>query len=322
MGVSSWKQGHAVIISASRRTDIAAFYSDWFMNRIRAGYCAVPNPMNPRQVARVSLAPEDVTAVIFWTRSPTPLLAHLPELEARGFRYYFQITLLDSPRELDHKTPPLQAAVNAFQTLADRIGAERVIWRYDPIVYSSLTPPAYHIDKFGQIAALLNGYTQRSVISVVDHYRKVARRVADLRARGIDIYEGEAVSAMIAHLMPALAATAAANGMALESCAETHNLTSYGIRPGKCVDDALIRRGFGIDVTTKKDPAQRAACGCVQSRDIGMYDTCLFGCQYCYATSSFDRARANHRAHDPHAAALIGDADVASPDPVQRTLPW
>lgn len=311
-----------MIISASRRTDIAAFYSDWFMNRIRAGYCAVPNPMNPRQVARVSLAPEDVTAFVFWTRSPTPLLAHLPELDARGFRYYFQITLLDYPRELDHRTPPLLTAVNAFRTLADRIGPERVVWRYDPIVFSSLTPPAYHIDKFGQIAALLNGYTQRSVISVVDHYRKVARRFADLRTRGIDIYEGEAVSDMIARLMPALSAIASANGLTLESCAETHNLTPYGILPGKCVDDALIRRVFGIDVTAKKDSAQREACGCVQSRDIGMYDTCLFGCQYCYATSSFDRARDHHRDHDPHAAALIGDADVDAPESLQRPLPW
>jgi hypothetical protein len=122
--------------------------------------------------------------------------------------------------------------------------------------------------------------------------------------------------------MPALSASASANGLTLESCAETHNLTPYGILPGKCVDDALIRRVFGIDVTAKKDSAQREACGCVQSRDIGMYDTCLFGCQYCYATSSFDRARDHHRDHNPHAAALIGDADVDSPESVQRPLQW
>ncbi len=122
-----------MIISASRRTDIPAFYAEWFMQRIRAGYCTVPNPFNRGQVSTISLAPEDVDAIVFWTRFPRPLLPHLDELDRCGYRYYFQFTLLDYPRSLETHRPDVRQAVEAFRTLAERIGPERVIWRYDPI---------------------------------------------------------------------------------------------------------------------------------------------------------------------------------------------
>lgn len=292
------------------------------MNRIRAGYCTVPNPMNPQQVSRISLAPEDLTAIVFWTRNPTPLLDHLAELDGRGYRYYFQFTLLDNPRELDQKTPSLKAALSAFHTLANRISPRRVIWRYDPIVLSSITPPRYHVDKYEEIASQLAGSTQRSIISIVDHYKKIGKRFSDLRSQGIEIYDGEAVLNLIDQLLPDIMRTAQKYGLEIQSCAEILNLTSYQICPGKCVDDQLIESLFGISTTAKKDPGQREACGCIPSRDIGMYDSCLFGCQYCYATSSFDRSRKNHRSHDPNSPSLIGHYDVEPPLNQQLTLPW
>ena len=146
-----------MIISASRRTDIPAFYADWFINRVREGSCEVPNPFNPRQVATISLKPEDVDSIVFWTRSPRPLFRHLRELDGRGFFYYFQYTLLDYPAVIDSHTPPAWRALDTFRALADRIGPERVVWRYDPIVLSEITPPEYHLETFGRLAAALRG---------------------------------------------------------------------------------------------------------------------------------------------------------------------
>jgi hypothetical protein len=292
-----------VIISASRRTDIAAFYGSWFMNRIRAGFCTVPNPMNPRQVSRISLLPADVDAIVFWTRNPRPLFPHLAELDRRGFRYYFQVSLLGYPRAIDPKSPGVAAAVAAIRELSCRIGAERVIWRYDPIVFSDLTPPQYHLEQFDRLANQLSGATRRCVISAVDVYRKLAGRLktlSDTPAAFTPVHDRA-----LHVLLEQLAGSAESRGLEITSCAEAEDWTPWGVRPGKCIDGALLNRVFGLQLSDKKDLRQRAACGCVESRDIGMYDTCTFGCVYCYATTSFERARDRLARHDPEATSLI-----------------
>ncbi len=300
-----------MIISASRRTDIPAFYAEWFMQRIRAGDCHVPNPFNAGQVSVVSLAPADVDAIVFWTRFPRPLLAHLDELDARGYRYYFQYTLLDYPRSveshrLESHRPDGAAAVEVFRRLAERIGPARVIWRYDPILLSAQLDADYHRRQFAKLASALDGSTQRCVISLVDLYAKTRRRLSGLDLADMAEAGTEAVASRpaIADLMRFLADTAQRHGMEITSCAETAELQPYGIRPGKCIDDDLLRTLFGLDLWLKKDPSQRAACGCVLSKDIGQYNTCLFGCQYCYATADFAAARRRHAQHDPSAPAL------------------
>jgi hypothetical protein len=301
-----------MIISASRRTDIPAFYADWLINRVRAGYCIVPNPFNRKQISYVSLKPEDVNIFVFWTRNPRPLFPYLGELDRRGHRYYFQYTLMDNPRPIDRKTPPLEASLETFRELANRIGSEKIIWRYDPIVFSGITGARFHQETYGRIAQELQGYTHRSVISVVDIYRKAARRLRELAEQGVELtdYDGQP-SQRFDHLMQNLVRIAGENGMEIASCAETIDLRPYGVRPGKCVDDQYMKKVFGLDVTNEKDPHQREACGCVISRDIGMYDTCLYGCQYCYATTSFERARINYEEHDSNSPSLIGWYDIA-----------
>lgn len=291
-----------MIISASRRTDIAAFYAPWFMNRVRAGFCTVPNPMNRKQISRISLLPADVDAIVFWTRDPRPLLPSLAELDARGLRYYFQFSLLGYPRLIDPKSPALSVALSAFQGLADKVGPDRVIWRYDPIVFSELTPPAYHEEQFGRLASALRGVTTRSVVSVVDTYRKLQHRLLKLERTPAAF--NPLSPQMLHQLLGRLAAIAQANDMEIASCAEAEDWTPWGIRPGKCVDGDLINRLFRLSLDSKKDPSQRDACDCVASRDIGMYDTCLFGCTYCYATTSFARARQHFAGHDPTAESL------------------
>ncbi len=293
-----------MIISASRRTDIPAFYAEWMVHRLSEGYCTVPNPLNRNQVSRISLRPEDVDAIVFWTRNPRPLMPYLEELDVRGYRYYFQFTLLGYPREIDHKSPAVATAIQAFHELSQRIGPRRVIWRYDPIVVTGITSPAFHRENFRRIAESLRGRTHRSVVSIVDMYRKTASRMRVLDGTPAAVRPHDMGDTQ--SLMADLAELARANGMDIVSCAEQIDLRPFGIRPGKCVDDEVIAEAFGVDIPGKKDPAQRAACGCVVSRDIGMYESCLYGCQYCYATKSFDLARLNFEVHDPRSPSLLG----------------
>ena len=293
-----------MIISASRRTDIPAFYAEWMVRRLREGYCAVPNPFNRNQVSRISLRPQDVDVIVFWTRNPRPLMPYLEELDSRGYRYYFQFTILGYPREIDRKSPPVAAAVRTFSELSERLGSSRVIWRYDPIVLTRFTPPAFHRDNFQQLAESLRNRTRRSVVSIVDSYRKTESRMRKLEGTSAAMQPPDAGE--FERLMCALGELARVNGMDIVSCAEEIDLRPFGIRPGKCVDNEVIAEAFGVDVPGTKDPTQRNACGCVVSRDIGMYESCLFGCQYCYATKSFDKARANFQEHDPNSPSLLG----------------
>jgi Domain of unknown function (DUF1848) len=274
----------------------------------RQGYCAVPNPFNPNQVSYISLKPEDVDVIVFWTRHPHPLMPYLTELDGRGYRYYFQYTLMNNPRSIDSKVPALDVALKTFCELADRIGPERVIWRYDPIVFSPVTDAQFHRQTYEHIARQLRGHTHRSVVSIVDIYPKIKRRLRKLAEQGVELatYDGRPNEAFD-ELMYSLVRAANENEMEIVSCAEDLDLQLYGIRPGKCVDDEYVERVFGLNVTSKKDPAQRDKCGCVVSKDIGMYESCLFGCQYCYATSRFERAQHNHDVeHHLDSPSLLG----------------
>jgi len=270
-----------MIISASRRTDIPAFFAREFMAGIRAGFMDVPNPRNPRAVSRISLRPEDVEAIVFWTRDPAPLLPHLGELDARGYLYYFQYTLLDGPEFFDPQGPRGTEAIKTFRRLAERIGPDRVVWRYDPIVLSDKTGPDYHRAKFEELASALAGATGRVVISLVDFYRSVRPRFRELEKAGISVRPP--APGDLEELIPALAETAAGRSLEIRSCAEEIDLARWGVRPGKCVDDELLSRILGRRLRLRKDPRQRKSCGCVESRDIGVYGTCRRGCLYCYA---------------------------------------
>jgi len=292
-----------MIISASRRTDIPAFYANWFIGRIRAGFCEVSNPFNPRQVTRVSLLPEDVEVIVFWTRNPRPMMRFLPELTARGYRYYFLFTVVDYPRLLETATPSLPTAISVFKRLVDTMGPERVVWRYDPIIFSNLTGPAFHEATFARVASALRGQTTRCVISFLTPYRKVLRRLSRLETRGFRLEEIKAEARD--QLLRRLADCARQNAMELMGCATGGEFHLLGIQDGKCIDDDLIRRAFGMSVPGRKDPCQRESCRCIVSRDIGAYDTCPFGCQYCYATSSFELAKSRYRRHHPDAVALL-----------------
>ncbi|WP_295585031.1 DUF1848 domain-containing protein [uncultured Lamprocystis sp.] len=294
------------VISASRRTDIPAFYGTWLTNRVRAGWCAVPNPFNSKQISRVELNPRE-TIFVFWTRWAKPFIKHLDELEQLGCRFYFQYTLINNPKAIDPNSPSLEKAIDGFRCLADRIGAERLIWRYDPILLSQTTDHDFHLQNFSYIAERLSGATKRVVVSIVDPYDKAARRMDQLGKTQPSFRYRPYQTELDLPLFRNLAGIARNNELTIQSCAEEIELLAAGIQPGKCIDDDLIRTLFEIDVTHAKDKGQRSACGCVESRDIGMYESCLFGCAYCYATQSFAAAEKNHASHNPESESLLGN---------------
>lgn len=301
-----------MIISASRRTDIPAFFGDWFMKRIEEGYFHRVNPFNPKQVSAISLQPDDVEGIVFWTKNPRPFFKHLNSLEAKGYGFYFQYTLNDYTTLLEPHLPSVEKRVDAFKELSTRIGPERVIWRYDPIIVSNLTPVSYHIEKLETLARQLQGYTQRMVISFMDFYGKTENKIKKLQQKEsilfTDISAPEYAEALNS-LVHEISRIGAKYGMKVETCSEAMDLDHFGITHGSCVDAELISK-LGKNPSMKKDKNQRGSCLCVESVDVGVYNTCKFNCLYCYAVQSEQAVNKTLHRHNPNSASLIGQYDL------------
>ena len=307
-----------MIVSASRRTDIPAFYSEWFINRVREGYCCVVNPFNANQISRVSLQSSDIDVIVFWTKNAAPLIPYLTELDNTGYKYYFQYSVNGYPKDLEPDLPSLDKCIQIFCNLSDQLGPDKVIWRYDPVLFTDLTSELYHSEKFRYIADALSGKTSRVVISIADEYRAAKGRLGKL---GIGYRQPQEDNPAFADLMCEMASIAESVKMDIFSCSEIIDLTPYGITAGKCVDNDYIKKVFGIDSSYRKDKTQRLECGCVASKDIGCYDSCLHGCSYCYATRSKNTAVNNYENHYPDSPSLIGRFACPPPETSTDQIP-
>lgn len=291
-----------MILSVSRRTDIPAYYSEWFFNRVKEGFLCVRNPMNIHQVSRIDISPELVDCIVFWTKNASPMLDKLDELSA--YNYYFQYTITGYGKDIEANVPDKKKVILPnFRTLSEKIGANRVIWRYDPIIFSKRYPPEYHIRAFEQIAKELRGYTKKCVISFVDIYAKNMKNIAkacayDLPPEQLKEFAGK------------LAAIAKENGMATASCAEKIDLQECGIEHNCCIDKKLIEEITGTTLKVGKDKVQREECGCVASMEVGSYNTCLHGCIYCYANYSPESVKKNCAKYDPKSPILCDTVGV------------
>lgn len=290
-----------MIISASRRTDIPAFYSGWFLNRIREGYALVPNPYNSRLLSRVKLTPDVVDCIVFWTKNPYPMLDKLDALH--GYPYYFQYTLNPYGKEIEPNLPPLEKRIETFKRLSDKIGKEKVIWRYDPIFTSPEYSIGFHQEAFARIARALRNHTEKCMLGFIDHYPHIRKAV---EARGIHPLKPEEIEAMAVSFKD----TVGPYPIELNTCTAKVNLAHLGIPGGLCIDGALVERIAGYPVQGKKDKNQRNVCRCIESIDIGMYESCLHGCLYCYAIKGNSlTAGRNNRKHDPASPLLIGTVE-------------
>ncbi len=297
-----------MIISASRRTDIPAFYPDWFMKRVREGFFYRVNPFNSKQVSGFSLKPEDVDAICFWTKNPRPLMKHLNELEEMGLKYYFQFTLNPYSNIFEPNTPPLQERIATMIELAEHIGPERIVWRYDPIILSSITPVEWHLEQAECIASKLKDATRRLVFSFYDFYGKGQGRL-NKALQGTGIKLEDITSPVHKDALEQVAfgfkEIADCHGLQIFSCSEDIDLAAIGIEHGACIDGKLISELFGATAVDNKDKNQRESCGCVESADMGMYNTCHFRCAYCYANFNEGMIENNVKKHYPDRPSLL-----------------
>lgn len=288
-----------MILSVSRRTDIPNYYSDWFLNRIKEGFLYVRNPMNIHQISSIDLSPNIVDCIVFWTKNPEPMIERLEEL--KQYKYYFQFTLTGYGKDIECNVPHKKnEVIPIFQKLSKKIGKDKVIWRYDPIIFTDKYTPEYHLKAFEQIAVLLKGYTDKCVISLVDIYAKNKKSISMLNS-----YEMEEVK--LIDFVKKLQQIAMRNGMEMASCAEEMNLESCGIKHNCCIDKKLIESIIGYKLNIGKDKNQRKECGCVESIEVGTYNTCKNGCKYCYANYSFQSVIDNCSKYNPLSPLLCSE---------------
>lgn len=286
-----------MILSVSRRTDIPRFYFDWFLNRLQAGYVLVRNPMNYHQVSKIELSPKTIDFIVFWTKDPAPMLKKLSALEP--YPFYIQFTINAYDKLIEQNLPPKEKLFDTFKKLSDQIGPERMIWRYSPVLLTSKYTPQYHLDFFKQACQQLQGYTYKCNLSFLDVYSKIEHRMKILRISEPDFDQKIELSHQFQNISNA-------HQIALGACGNL-DLEAAKIEKSTCIDGELISRLLHKPLKITKDPNQRKDCYCMPSIDIGTYDTCLNGCQYCYANHAFSKARSNFEKHDPKSPLLFGE---------------
>lgn len=274
-----------MILSVSRRTDVPAWYSDWFFERLRAGYADVRNPYRAGQVSRVPLTPDAVDGIVFWTKNPLPMLNRLRELG--NYAYYFQFTLTPYDGKLEPRLPSKRdVLVPTFRQLSDLAGPHRAVWRYDPVILTEEWTMERHQHCFREMAEDLDGATDECIVSFVDDYACMRQRMR--QAGGRAPTESEA-----GMLLGSFAETALEHGMKLSACCEAALLagreSGKDAWPARCIDANRLSRIAGCHIEAPPDTNQRAGCCCAKSVDVGAYNTCQTGCVYCYATHSAGR---------------------------------
>ena len=329
-----------VIISASRSTDIPAFYAKWFFNRLAKGYCAWYNPFNQQ---KIYISFMNCRVVVFWTKNPKPILPYLHELDERGIHYYFQVTLNDYVKEgFEPNVSSVDDRVETFKKLSEKIGKERVIWRFDPLIITPNITPRDLLTRIWHVGNKLKGYTDKLVFSFVDvkAYRKVQNNLVKetMLFTKDDVENAEANHSQRMEIVQGLQKIREVwhdEGWNVEiaTCAEDIDLESYGIEHNRCIDGELMKRIFAEDEelvyylhTLKwperdmfgqmppipekkknvKDVGQRKICGCMVSKDIGMYNTCRHFCVYCYANTSKESVMNNASKHNEDSESIIG----------------
>lgn len=290
-----------MILSVSRRTDIPAFYAEWFIERLRQKFVLVRNPFNIHSISRIPLTPENVDTVVFWTKNSKPIHKYLDEIDELGYKYYFQYTITPYKKDLEEEVQDKKEIVETFQTLSKKIGSEKVILRYDPVILSDNYTIDFHKKAFARLCDLLAPYTKKIVFSFLDDYKKISKNIQQLNIKEISAEE-------MCIMAEYFADTAKKYNLKIESCAEQIDLERFGINHGKCIDNELIEKITGYKISAGRDN-QRNACGCIKCIDIGEYNTCMHKCLYCYANINKDAAFKNNKLHDTKSPLLIGYVD-------------
>lgn len=276
-----------MILSASRRTDLPAFYGEWTENRLREGRVLVPNPFRPSQVRDLRFSPETVDCIVFWTKNAGPMLPRLPRIREMGYSFYFQYTLTPYGPELEPGLANKRQVLADMRRLGEMLGPEGLVWRYDPILTGFGWTAERHLEAFGRLCRALGGAAGRCVVSFLDIYRGMERAFSPVPPE-----EAE-------RLARGLGQIAAEYRLPLFACSEEGDFSRFGIGRSACIDPTLVSAAAGRTVSVPRDRNQRPGCGCAASVDIGMYGSCRHGCRYCYASGGRRLKSARHNPASP-----------------------
>lgn len=285
-----------MIINTGQRTDIPAFYSEWFANRLKKGFVCVRNPYNLNRVSRYRLDPSVVDVIGFCTKNPAPMFPYMGLLKNYGQCWF--VTITPYGRDIEPNVPDKHKLLEDFQKLSKIVGIKSVGWRYDPIFISEKYTSDYHLHAFEQIVSTLDGYTKTVVISFIDLYPKVRKNFPEAQ---------EVTKEMRLLLGRRMIEIAAAHGMTVKPCAEGDELAAFGADCGGCMGISDYEKAIGRQLNAPKRKGARAECACYLSCDIGAYNTCRHLCRYCYANAEAEKVLANSRRHDPASPFLIGN---------------
>ena len=285
-----------MIINTGQRTDIPAFYPEWFANRLQEGFVCVRNPYDPQQVTRYRLDPSIVDVIGFCSKNPSPMFPYMHLL--RDYGQYWYVTITPYGRDIEPNVPDKHRLLSDFRILSDMVGIDSIGWRYDPIFLSDRYTKDYHLKAFSQMATALEGATKTVVISFIDLYEKVKRNFPEARKvlREDRIELGRAIIQI-----------AASHGMTVKPCAEGDELAAFGADCSGCMTIPDYEKAIGQSLIVPKRRPARAECACYLACDIGAYDTCRHLCRYCYANSDQRRVLANAKLHDPKSPFLLGN---------------
>ena len=284
-----------MIINTGQRTDIPAFYSEWFANRLREGYVLVRNPYNPQSVARYRLTPDVVDLIGFCTKNPEPMLRYMDLLEPFGQFWY--VTITPYGRNIEPHVPNIKRVLETFKRLSDIIGPDRIGWRYDPIIIDQTWPVERHINAFNYMAGELSGYTHTAVISFIDLYEKTKRNYPTVSR----VKREDRIT-----LGRAMIGIGQESDMTIRPCAEGDELAAYGADCSGCMTISMYEKALGQRLKVPNYSPARKECACYLGGDIGAYNTCGHLCRYCYANYDAAAVKRNMERHDPKSPMLIG----------------
>ena len=282
-----------MILNVSGRTDIVAFYSEWFMNRYHEGFIDVRNHFNPSLVSRIFF--DDVDLILFCTKNPIPILNHLKEIKKP---ILFHVTLTPYKQDIEPNIPSKKVIIKAIKKLSEIVGIDNLYIRYDPIFISDQYTLEYHIKAFDKLCSLLNGYVKKIIISFLDDYKNVRQNKSILNYRSFTENDYKEIGINFSN-------SAKKYDMTVQTCFEDKNLVEYGFIKGECLSHELAFKLTGKTYSSWK-ARKGNKCNCVQMVDIGVYNSCNHLCKYCYANFDEKKVKSIIKNHDPNSSLLIG----------------
>lgn len=285
-----------MIINTGGRTDTVHYYSKWLLKRFEEGYVLSRNPLFPNKVSRYELTPDKVDCVVFCSKNYRPILKNLHQITSR-FNTYFHYTITAYERDVEPLSLPIEKSIETLKQLSQQVGKQRVAWRYDPVLLTEKYTADYHLATFEKMAKAITPYVDRGIFSFVEMYKKLSLNMPEI----IPLTDEHKH-----YLAKGLGEIAQRYGLYLQTCATEGDFSAYGIHASGCMTTEVLGRANNINFKNLKHSGSRQHCGCVETRDIGAYDSCPTGCKYCYANKSPVKAREMRKLHDPNSPLLLG----------------